>query len=116
MLWENMGKKRRERINREREILAQERSIAAAKDAAVMTFLQKIAEHQQQEINLEPALNNNNNSITVVPQQPVPQTTTTPTPTPQQAQTTIVPEAPQPQQQIVVSNVENNKADNIIIM
>ncbi|KAG4401871.1 hypothetical protein AAZX31_02G077200 [Glycine max] len=101
-----------QRINREREILAQERSIAAAKDAAVMTFLQKIAEHQQQEINLEPALNNNNNSITVVPQQPVPQTTTTPTPTPQQAQTTIVPEAPQPQQQIVVSNVENNKADN----
>ena len=34
------------RINREREILAQERSIAAAKDAAVMSFLQKIAEQQ----------------------------------------------------------------------
>ncbi|KAL2967038.1 hypothetical protein AAZX31_16G152000 [Glycine max] len=109
-----------QRINREREILAQERSIAAAKDAAVMTFLQKIAEHQQQEtINLEPALNNN--SITVVPQQPVPQATPTSTPTPQQAQTTTVPEAPQvqplvpqlqQQQQIVVSNVEINKADN----
>ncbi|XP_061345121.1 trihelix transcription factor DF1-like [Gastrolobium bilobum] len=35
-----------QRINREREILAQERSIAAAKDAAVMSFLQKIAEQQ----------------------------------------------------------------------
>ncbi|KAI6691108.1 hypothetical protein NL676_027936 [Syzygium grande] len=34
------------RINREREILAQERSAAAAKDAAVMSFLQKIAEQQ----------------------------------------------------------------------
>jgi hypothetical protein len=34
------------RINREREILAQERSIAAAKDAAVMAFLQKISEQQ----------------------------------------------------------------------
>ncbi|CAN1801940.1 Trihelix transcription factor DF1 [Linum perenne] len=34
------------RINREREILAQERSIAAAKDAAVMSFLQKLSEQQ----------------------------------------------------------------------
>ncbi|KAH7568060.1 hypothetical protein JRO89_XS07G0225800 [Xanthoceras sorbifolium] len=34
------------RINREREILAQERSIASAKDAAVMAFLQKISEQQ----------------------------------------------------------------------
>lgn len=34
------------RINREREILAQERSIAAAKDAAVMAFLQKLSEQQ----------------------------------------------------------------------
>ncbi|KAF9682746.1 hypothetical protein SADUNF_Sadunf05G0140600 [Salix dunnii] len=32
------------RINREREILAQERSVAASKDAAVMTFLQKLSE------------------------------------------------------------------------
>ncbi|CAJ1953112.1 unnamed protein product [Sphenostylis stenocarpa] len=119
-----------QRINREREILAQERSIAAAKDAAVMAFLQKMAEHQQQENNLQPALNtNNNNSITIAPQQPVPQATTTPTPTPQQRQTTTVPEvppvqslAPQPQpqqhhqvqqqQQLVMTNVEINKADN----
>ncbi|KAG6624243.1 trihelix transcription factor DF1-like [Carya illinoinensis] len=34
------------RITREREILAQERSIAATKDAAVMSFLQKISEQQ----------------------------------------------------------------------
>ncbi|KAK6277154.1 hypothetical protein POUND7_017477 [Theobroma cacao] len=34
------------RINREREILAQERSIAAAKDAAVMAFLQKLSEQR----------------------------------------------------------------------
>ncbi|KAK3426205.1 hypothetical protein EUGRSUZ_F02707 [Eucalyptus grandis] len=34
------------RISREREILAQERSVVAAKDAAVLSFLQKIAEQQ----------------------------------------------------------------------
>ncbi|KAK4776475.1 hypothetical protein SAY86_005163 [Trapa natans] len=34
------------RINREWEILAQERSMAAAKDTAVMSFLQKIADQQ----------------------------------------------------------------------
>ncbi|CAH8294752.1 unnamed protein product [Eruca vesicaria subsp. sativa] len=33
------------RINREREILAQERSMSAAKDAAVMAFLQKFSEN-----------------------------------------------------------------------
>ncbi|KAJ8769535.1 hypothetical protein K2173_005138 [Erythroxylum novogranatense] len=33
-----------DRIKRERELLAQERSIAAAKDAAVMSFLQKFSE------------------------------------------------------------------------
>ncbi|XVF37164.1 hypothetical protein REPUB_Repub19eG0122500 [Reevesia pubescens] len=34
------------RINKEREILAQERSIAAAKDTSVMAFLQKLSEQQ----------------------------------------------------------------------
>ncbi|KAL4279238.1 hypothetical protein GQ457_03G032000 [Hibiscus cannabinus] len=34
------------RINRERESLAQERSIAAAKDAALMAFLQKLSDQQ----------------------------------------------------------------------
>ncbi|KAG2384610.1 Trihelix transcription factor GT-2 Trihelix DNA-binding protein [Vigna angularis] len=113
-----------QRISREREILAQERSIAAAKDAAVMAFLQKMAEHQQEENNLQPALNTNNNIISIAAQQPVPQAT--PTPTPQQKQTTTVPEAPpvqslvpqpqqhqvQQQQQLVMTNVETNKADN----
>ncbi|GAU50353.1 hypothetical protein TSUD_288040 [Trifolium subterraneum] len=71
-----------QRINREREILAQERSIAAAKDAAVMAFLQKIAEQQEQQQNVVPPPLNNS---AVVPQQQVPQETTpapTPTPTP----------------------------------
>jgi len=113
-----------QRINREREILAQERSIAAAKDAAVMAFLQKIAEQQQQQqINPEPPLNNNNNNNNnVVPQQQVPQQAT---PTTQQTEATLVLEVPQvkslaPQQQeeeqhhlqVVVTNVETTKADN----
>ena len=121
-----------QRINREREILAQERSIAAAKDQAVMSFLQKIAEQQ----NLGTALNNIN-----IPQQqqqqqqPMPQATTAPTtPTPttapmvqqqqqqQQAPVTttqpvVVPLAPQQQQhqevqQQQVTNMEIVKADN----
>nr|KYP38907.1 hypothetical protein KK1_039817 [Cajanus cajan] len=74
-----------QRINREREILAQERSIAAAKDAAVMTFLQKIAEHQQ------------------LPEAPPVQ----PLALQPQPQHQV-----QQQQQLVVANVESNKADN----
>ncbi|GMH17107.1 hypothetical protein Nepgr_018948 [Nepenthes gracilis] len=35
------------RLNREQEILSQERSMAAAKDAALITFLQKLSEQQQ---------------------------------------------------------------------
>ena len=55
------------RINREREILAQERSMTAAKDAAVMAFLQKFSEKpspQGQSIpqpQPQPRDNNNNN-------------------------------------------------------
>ncbi|XP_044475665.1 trihelix transcription factor DF1-like [Mangifera indica] len=50
------------RINREREILAQERSIVAAKDAAVMAFLQKLSNQQnpvagqEQNINITPVV------------------------------------------------------------
>lgn len=118
-----------QRINREREILAQERSIAVAKDSAVMAFLQKIAQHQQQEINLEPSLNNSN--ITIAPKQPVPQATPTPTPTPQQTQAATSPETPQAQplvpkpqpqhqvqqQQIVtyVDNKANNNDENLVM-
>ncbi|KAL5069725.1 hypothetical protein RYX36_020612 [Vicia faba] len=64
------------RITREREILAQERSIAAAKDAAVMSFLQKIAEQQ----NLGETLNNINIAQPPPPQQL--QRNATPTPPP----------------------------------
>ncbi|EXC19898.1 Trihelix transcription factor GT-2 [Morus notabilis] len=52
------------RINREREILAQERSMAAAKDAAVMAFLQKISDQQN------------------IPNISIPNPTPTPTPAP----------------------------------
>lgn len=37
------------RMNREHEILVQERSVAAAKDAAVIAFLQKLSDQQQQQ-------------------------------------------------------------------
>ncbi|CAN8240237.1 unnamed protein product [Cochlearia groenlandica] len=50
------------RINRERDILAQERSMSAAKDAAVMAFLQKLSEKpnpQPQETRSQMQLNNN---------------------------------------------------------
>ncbi|KAE9592532.1 hypothetical protein Lal_00028599 [Lupinus albus] len=117
-----------QRINREREILAQERSMTAAKDAAVMAFLQKIAEQQ----NLGQALNN----ITI-PQQHVPPATASPPvpalPAPIQvqqqtpftqaesvpmpaAQTQMQPAGSvvslAPQQQPQVSNMEIVKADN----
>ncbi|KAK8594102.1 hypothetical protein V6N13_125912 [Hibiscus sabdariffa] len=49
------------RLNREREILAQERSIAAEKDAAVMAFLQKLSQQQKQQ-------NPENNPLPVPPQ------------------------------------------------
>ncbi|XP_054786770.1 trihelix transcription factor DF1 [Prosopis cineraria] len=73
------------RINKEREILAQERSIAAAKDAAVMAFLQKIAEQQ----NLgQPAPPTNNIDIPNPPLQP------TAAPTPQPAPVVAPPQQP----------------------
>ncbi|KAK7279837.1 hypothetical protein RJT34_24895 [Clitoria ternatea] len=106
-----------QRINREREILAQERSIAAAKDAAVMSFLQKIAEQQ----NLGQALSN----INIVQPQPqqqqqVPQTNPAPSvqqqhqqPPPQVTQAMVVlPLVPQQQQQQQVTNMEIVKFDN----
>ncbi|KAI4352976.1 hypothetical protein L6164_007176 [Bauhinia variegata] len=99
------------RINREREILAQERSIAAAKDAAVMAFLQKIAEQQ----NLGQALNNIN-----IPQpqlQPQPQPVLQQVAIQQHSQLhagppAVIPPAPQavPQQQ--VTSMEITKTDN----
>ncbi|KAE9617430.1 hypothetical protein Lal_00034879 [Lupinus albus] len=119
-----------QRINSEREMLAQERSMAAVKDAALIAFFQKIAEQQ----NLGQALNN----ITISSQQHAPPATTpaaVPTPAlaltsvqqptqfpqaapvPVPAQTLMQPMgtlvlAPQHEQQQQVSNIEIVKADN----
>lgn len=134
-----------QRINREREILAQERSIAAAKDSAVMAFLQKVAEQQ----NLSSSLNNNNINIPQqqqpqISQQPqMPQATTptqvappqvlvtppqvmnTPPPSVQQAGSVIIPQAPpvvvpqqqqlQVQQQVQQQQVQQQGANMEII-
>ncbi|RZC77145.1 hypothetical protein C5167_001299 [Papaver somniferum] len=54
------------RINREHEILIQERSIAAAKDAAVIAFLQKMSSSSTSQ---QPTPSNNNNQIIPVPLQ-----------------------------------------------
>ncbi|EEF29944.1 trihelix transcription factor DF1 isoform X2 [Ricinus communis] len=73
------------RINREREILAQERSIAAAKDAAVMAFLQKLSEQQ----------NPGQQQVQNNPPQPPPQPVQPPQPPP-----SAIPQSqPQPQPQ-----------------
>ncbi|XP_020232108.1 trihelix transcription factor GT-2 [Cajanus cajan] len=99
-----------QRINREREILAQERSIAAAKDAAVMSFLQKIAEQQ----NLGQTLSN----INIVQPQPQPsqqqqqpQPSVAPAPV-NVTQPVVLPVVPQSQpQQQVMTNMEIVKVD-----
>ncbi|KAJ7969823.1 trihelix transcription factor GT-2-like [Quillaja saponaria] len=114
------------RINREREILAQERSIAAAKDSSVMAFLQKIAEQR----NLGQALNNINipQPAQLHPQSQPPQQLAAPPlvvqhfapplsviPPPQQAppqQPAPLPSAPQKLQQNQVTNLEITRQDN----
>ncbi|KAM3711521.1 hypothetical protein ACJW31_01G114400 [Castanea mollissima] len=92
------------RINREREILAQERSIAAAKDAAVMAFLQKISEQQN------PGQQPHNN---LPPPQP---TATQPQPQPQPAPLPLPqPVAPAPSTaapHAIVTTLEIHKNDN----
>ncbi|KAK2457924.1 trihelix transcription factor DF1 [Trifolium repens] len=90
-----------QRINREREILAQERSISAAKDAAIMSFLQKIAEQQ----NLGQALNNINIAQSPPPQQtkqqqPQKQRSATPTPLPPPTPISVVQAHPPPSSQL----------------
>lgn len=103
------------RINREREILAQERSIASAKDAAVMAFLQKLAE--QQNPGGQVVISTSNNSIPpppiILPPVPAPapvqsqppplQPTSTPAP---------APPLPRPHQQQPVFSIERTKTDN----
>ncbi|CAF2065352.1 unnamed protein product [Brassica oleracea var. botrytis] len=60
------------RINREREILAQERSMSAAKDAAVMEFLQKFSEKPTAPPQQQPQVNNNNNQLQTSQPPPAP--------------------------------------------
>lgn len=90
------------RINREREISAQERSIAATKDAAVMAFLQKLSEQQN------PGQVQNNPPPTQPPPPalpPISQQTPTPTPPPPLPVAQVPP--PQP-----VANLDIMKSDN----
>ncbi|KAJ6399094.1 hypothetical protein OIU77_019776 [Salix suchowensis] len=82
------------RINREREILAQERSVAATKDAAVMSFLQKLSEMQ----NPGQVQNNPPPSQPPAPPPPISQPAPAPTPPP-----------PLPQ---AVANLDIVKSDN----
>jgi hypothetical protein len=91
------------RINREREISAQERSIAATKDAAVMAFLQKLSEQQN------PGQVQNNPPPTQPPPPPalppISQQTPAPTPPPPPPVAQVPP--PQP-----VANLDIMKSDN----
>ena len=90
------------RLNREREILAQERTIAAAKDAAVMAFLQKISEQQN------PGQQPQNNLPPPQPTATQPQSLPASLPLPQ-------PVAPAPSTatpQAIVTSLEIHKNDN----
>ncbi|XP_019093961.1 PREDICTED: trihelix transcription factor GT-2 [Camelina sativa] len=96
------------RINRDQEILAQERSMSAAKDAAVMAFLQKLSEKQpnqpptttvqpQQQVRppqMQLLNNNNNQQQTPQPSPPAP------------------PPLLQPIQAVLPSSSETRKTDN----
>ncbi|PON76224.1 TFIIB transcription factor [Parasponia andersonii] len=99
------------RINREREILAQERSIAAVKDAAVMSFLQKISEQQNQ--NPEAAAAAAAAANINIPQptpiiQPVQSTPPPPQPQPSTAAAAAAPPPLPPRAvQPVIQNIEN---------
>lgn len=64
------------RMNREREILAQERAVTAAKDAAVFAFLQKVSTYEQPIQNPSQTLEENN----LVPRPPPPPSQLTPLP------------------------------------
>ncbi|KAL6209329.1 hypothetical protein ACLB2K_020271 [Fragaria x ananassa] len=109
------------RINREREILAQERSIAAAKDSAVMSFLQKIAE-QQHNPQATPTITPNNHLVTSQQPQPQPPPAQQPAPPPQRQQTTPPPLALQITQAPITSfeitpraNGETNNDNNNMV-
>ncbi|KAK1403992.1 trihelix transcription factor GT-2-like [Heracleum sosnowskyi] len=74
------------KMNREHELLLQERSMAAAKDAAVISFLQKITEQQQKNspnnpITVPPILNQIHSHLQTPPPQPPVQVPQQPAPT-----------------------------------
>ncbi|KAK0575488.1 hypothetical protein LWI29_001356 [Acer saccharum] len=95
------------RINKEREILAQERSIAAAKDAAVMAFLQKISEQQN------PTAPVQNNPLPSQPPAPPPPPQSQPQSQPQPVSLPPPPPpAPQPLSQQVVNFGSMKTMDN----
>ncbi|XP_057505296.1 trihelix transcription factor DF1-like [Actinidia eriantha] len=104
------------RMNREHDLLVHERSMAAAKDAAVIAFLQKVSEQQ---VPSAPSVQMLNNS------QPRPPK---PTPLPQSQPELEIPQPPQPQPQpppqLLVQvqvppppkspKTDNNRGENII--
>jgi len=83
------------RLNREHEILVQERSMAATKDAALISFLQKLSEQQHIPVQLPTQLQTQSQPQTQPQPLVVPSTTGT---QPQQAQPQPQPQ-PQPQTQ-----------------
>ncbi|CAK9134705.1 unnamed protein product [Ilex paraguariensis] len=107
------------RMNREHELLVQERSLAAAKDAAVMAFLQKVTEQQNpQNPNAVPQFQMHiqlpeNTLPTPPPPRPSLQQTPPPPPPTQQSP---LPAPPPPTQQtslaLAVKNVDTVKTDN----
>ncbi|KAL8132925.1 trihelix transcription factor DF1-like [Apium graveolens] len=85
------------KMNREHELLLQERSMAAAKDAAVISFLQKITEQQQKNspnnpITVPPILNQVHSHLQTPPPQPPVQVPQQPAPVP----TPVIVTAPVP--------------------
>ncbi|KAL0391814.1 UNVERIFIED_CONTAM: Trihelix transcription factor GT-2 [Sesamum radiatum] len=103
------------RMNREHELLVQRRSIAAAKDAAVIAFLQKVTEQHNLQIPI-------GNSTTAPPQVPMqvqppenPQPLWQPPPPPPPQQSTLPPPAAAPGQIVTVTPtkaLETSKTDN----
>ncbi|KAM1120791.1 hypothetical protein COP2_002583 [Malus domestica] len=100
------------RINREREILAQERSITAAKDAAVMSFLQRVSEQQQNQNQNQHQSMPNQSQLLLLQPAPLPPPPRKPAPPPPQAQ---------PQQtamniDIVSKSNNNGENDNLMML
>ncbi|XP_073031543.1 trihelix transcription factor DF1-like [Primulina eburnea] len=86
------------RMNREHDLMVQERSIAAAKDAAVIAFLQKVSEQHNLQI---PNISSN---ITAASQAMHPQPSPRqPAPSPPPPQQSTLPPPPAPPTQLVVT-------------